>query len=213
MADEQKPVILDNQVNITIRDPNAPKKPVIQGTVKRVKGPKPKEKWTKKFIHAVLGQDVDDPGKYILDNYLVPTGLRMINNTGQTVLKKLSDGLQVGCFGRVVNQNGGFTDYTSYSNPGVAPVQPKTFRLMDSVETFAFATRADADRVLNELRGRLQAYGSISVLDYYEMVGAPADVMQYVLKDRGWVNLDNARVMTSAEGFIIDLPRPISLKG
>ena len=210
--EDNKPVILDNQVNITIRDPNSPvqDKKIISGNVKRVKT---KEKAGKKFVHAFFGEDVENPGEYIVDNYLVPTGLRMLNNAGQTILKHASDGLQMLLFGKVVNQNNGQTDYTSFSNGGQSIQQPTARRLVDAVETFVFGTRVDAERVLNEMRGRIGTYGSVSVLDYYEMVGAPIDNMAYVFKDRAWTNLDSARVLSSPEGFVIDLPRPISLRG
>jgi len=206
------PVILDNSVNITIRDPNMPEqqsKKVVQGSVKRVQK---KEKASKKFVHAFFGQDVENPGEYIVDQYLVPTGLRMLNNAGQTILKHASDGLQMLLFGKVVNQQNGPTDYTSFSSNGQQPM-PRAQRILDAVDTFVFGSKMDAERVLADMRGRINAYGSVSVLDYYDAIGSPIDNTAYVLKDRGWTNLDNARVVPIPEGFTIDLPRPISLRG
>ena len=212
--EENKPVIMDNKMVITIRDPNAPEevnKKVVQGQVKRVKQ---KEKVSKKLIHAFLGPDVEKPGEYIVDNYLVPTGLRMLNNAGQTILKHASDGLQMLLFGKVVNQgSNGQVDYTSFANGGQSSVQPRAMKLMDAVETLVFTNRVDAERVLAEMRGRIQAYGSVSVLDYYEAAGQPIGNMDYVFKDRGWMNLDNARVLSAPEGFMVDLPRPVNLRG
>lgn len=209
MAGNNEPVILNqepNAVRINIQDPNAPKKqPKFANRIPA------KESTASKIKHAFLGPDVDNVGEYVLKEYLEPAGKRMVNNASQTLLKKIGDGIQVLLFGKVVTQNGG-VDYTSYSNPNVAPGynnQPKVYKLLDAVDTFTFRTHADAVETLNYLRGRLATYKSVSVADYYENIGAPVD---YMMVNRGWVNLDSARVVSTPDGFIIDLPRPIALK-
>ena len=59
------------------------------------------------------------------------------------------------------------------------------------------------------MKGRIATYGSASVLNYYELVGEQVD---YMMADRGWLDLSTAEVRSAPEGFIIDLPRPIMLK-
>ena len=208
MADKQEPVILSaepQQIKINIEDPNKPKPKFVN----RQPG---KESFGTKIKHAFLGPDVDKVGDYVLKEYLEPAGKRMLNNASQSILKKIGDGIQVLLFGKVISTQNGGVDYTSFYNPNVGANQngaPKAYKLMDSVDTFTFATRADAQETLDYLRGRIGVYKSASVADYYEHIGAPVD---YMMVDRGWINLDNARVITNPSGFIIDLPRPIALK-
>ena len=213
MPNGQDPVILSHentgQITINIEDPNKPKQPQ-----KFIKKTEPKESVSAKVKHAFLGPDVDKVGDYILKEYMVPTGKKLLNSGIQGLLRKLSDGVQVLLFGRVVSTQNGGVDYTSFANPSVGSSSSgqnsvKAYKLMDAVETFTFPTRQVAQDTLDYLRGRIKTYGSTSVADYYEYIGS---AINYMMVDKGWVNLDGARVISTPEGFIIDLPRPISLK-
>ena len=214
MPNGQEPVILNHepnngQIKISIEDPNKPKQPP-----KFIKKAEPKESVGTKVKHAFLGPDVDKVGDYILKEYMVPTGKKLLNNGIQGLLHKLSDGVQVLLFGRVVSTQNGGVDYTSFANPNIGSGSSgqstvKAYKLMDAVETFTFPTRQVAQNTLDYLRGRIKEYHSASVSDYYEYIGSPVD---YMMVDRGWMNLDGARVISTPDGFIIDLPRPISLK-
>lgn len=214
MPNGQDPVILNHepnagQIKINIQDPNKPK---VQP--KFIKKTEAKESVSTKVKHAFLGPDVDKVGDYVLKEYMVPTGKKILNNGLQWFLHKLSDGIQVLLFGRVVSTQNGGVDYTSFSNPNIAPNsngQPavKAYKLLEAVDTFTFPTRQGAQEALDYLKGRISVYKSASVADYYENIGAPVD---YMMVDRGWVSLDSARIISTPDGFIIDLPRPIALK-
>lgn len=206
---ENKPVILSEEpenFKISIEDPSKPKPQNV--AVKKI--PK-KPTVGEKLVGAFFGQDVTPQtlGDHILNEYAVPTGKRLLNNAAQSTLKHLGDGIQVLLFGKVINSNNGPTDYTSFSNPNTVNSQPQAHKLMDQVETFAFSSRNDAGQVLEYLRGKIATYGSASVLDYYEKVGEPVD---YMMANKGWMDLSTAQIRIAPEGFIIDLPRPIALK-
>lgn len=211
MADKQEPVILSTQpdsIQINLSDPNKPKQPP-----KYSKKDPAKESIGTQIKHAFLGKNVDNVGEFVLKEYLEPTGKRLLNNASQSLLKTIGNGIQVLLFGKVVDQsqNGG-VDYTSFYNPNIGPnqqQQPKAYKVLDAVETFTFPSRAVAMDVLAYLKGRIATYKSVSVADYYEYIGASID---YMMVDRGWINLDGATVIPTPEGFQINLPRPISLK-
>ena len=209
MSNQNEPVILSQEpqaVKINIQDPSKPK-----NQPKFINRTPPKETIGTKLKHAFLGPDVDKVGEYVVTEYLEPAAKRMVNNASQNILKKIGDGIQILLFGKIVNSQAG-VDYTSFYNPNVAPgqnTQQKAYKLLDAVETFTFPTNAAATDALNYLRGRITTYGSTSVSDYYEYIGATVD---YMMVDRGWINLSNARVISTPDGFIIDLPRPIALK-
>lgn len=212
MPNGQDPVILStepsNTIKINIDDPTKPKKPKFTKQIKA------KETVGTKVKHAFLGPDVDNVGDYVLKEFLVPTGKRLLNNTAQGLLKRISNGIQVLLFGRVITGQDGGVDYTSYYNPNVGNNQnqqqtQKAYKVMDAVDIFALS-REDAMETLSYLRGRIKEYGSASVIDYYEHIGAPLD---YMMADRGWKNLDSTQILPMpGNGFYIDLPRPIYLK-
>lgn len=211
MPKNEEPVILSHdpntQIKISIEDPRKPKQAKFTNQIKA------KESVGTKLKHAFLGPDVDDVGNYILKEYLEPTGKRMLNNGAQGILKHIGNGIQILLFGKVVNQQNGGVDYTSYYNSNIGPggqqQQQKSYKVMDAVDTFTMS-RENALETLAYLKGRIKEFGSASVLDYYEHIGAPLD---YMMSDRGWKNLDNVQVLPlPGNGFYIDLPRPIYLK-
>lgn len=214
MANED-PVILSEEpasVRINVVDPNKPKPANTGGRM--IKKPQ-KVPWLDRIIGAAFGQEVnrENLGEYIINNIAVPAGKRMLNNGIQSGLKRASDASQVMLFGRVVSSPNGPTDYTSFSNPQVA--KPGGYSVMDQVDVFAFTDKNKAIECLNYLRGRIQTYGSASVVDYYEWITTNLGVdipLDYNMTYRGWVDLSSVVIAPDPNGFIINLPRPIGLK-
>lgn len=209
MADNK--VILSEEpssIRINIDDPSK----LSSKQIAKAKKLPPKETVVDKVIHGFYGNEVnkENVGEFILKERLVPVGKRMLNNASQNLLKRTGDAIQMLIFGKVLQENNAPVDYTSFSNPNIAnTTQPTAHKLMNQVEQFAFSTRNDAERVLAYMRGRIREFGSCSVLDYYEAVNEPVD---YMMSNQGWMDLTNAQIRVAPEGFIIDLPRPISLK-
>ena len=214
MANNNDPVILSEEpssVRINIQDPNKPK-----AGGKMIKKPQ-KVPLIDRIIGAFFGQDVnkDNLGEKIINDYAVPAGKRMINNGIQSGLKRMGDASQVMLFGRVVNCTNGPTDYTSFSNPNAVNPKPGGYRVMDQVDVFAFTDKRKAEECLAYLRGRIQTYGSASVVDYYEWINTNLQVdipLDYNMTYRGWVDLNNVIITPDPNGFIINLPRPVGLK-
>jgi hypothetical protein len=73
------------------------------------------------------------------------------------------------------------------------------------VKDIYFEYKQDADVVLNEMLSRIDDYGWVSVGDLYALSGISGthNDEQY-----GWFRLDRARIQASADGYILDLPRP-----
>lgn len=204
MAD---PVVLSEEpetFKVTVNDPTKPK---AIATARKIP---PKENAKEKLIHAFFGAEVnsDNLGEHIVKDYAEPTAKKILNTVAQSVLHKLGDAVQMLLFGKIVDNKNGPVDYTSFSNPGIASA-PVAHKLTDKVETFVFSTRQEALKVLDYLKGLIATYGSASVLNYYEAVQEPPD---YMMADRGWMDLSSAEVRNTPEGWIIDLPRPIALK-
>ena len=74
-----------------------------------------------------------------------------------------------------------------------------------------FEDRQDALDVLNNMKGRIDQFGSTTVADYYDLIGKTAPSGQYTTADYGWDNLNDVVVRHNRDGFYIDLPRPVHL--
>lgn len=212
MADK---VILSEEptnVRLNIQDPSKP-----QNNPGRIVTVQKKIPWYDKVISGLFGNEVrhDNLADYLLNNWAIPTGKKMLNNGIQSGLKRTGDAAQVLLFGKVINSNNGPTDYTSFSKPNGGNVVQGAYRVMDQVDTFAFTQQRKAEECLGYLRGRISTYGSVSVVEYFEWINANlgTDIpLDYNMTYRGWVDLNASRVSQSAEGWIIELPRPVALK-
>lgn len=214
MSMNEDKVILSEEpqnVRINIQDPAKPK-PAGQ----MIKVPK-KVPWYDKLISAMFGPEVNSQniGEHFVRDWAIPTGQRMLNNGIQSGLKRAGDATQMLIFGKVINNSGGPVDYSSYSNSNaVKPIQG-AYRVMDQVDTFAFTELKNAEACLSYLRGRIKAYGSATVVDYFEWINDNLRMnipLDYNMTDRGWIDLNSATVSQCAAGYIIELPRPIFLK-
>ena len=72
-----------------------------------------------------------------------------------------------------------------------------------------FASRAEADEVLNTMASLIEQYGQTSVLDLYELSGIK-DV-SFADDKWGWTQLRTASVVRVRDGYLLDLPRTESL--
>lgn len=209
------PVILSEEpknVRINVQDPNKPKQNSGGQMVKRQR----KIPWYDRVIGAFCGQDVnhDNLLEYVVKNWAVPTGQRMLNNGIQSGLKRASDATQMMIFGRVVNTQNGPVDYTSYSQQGATP-SPGIYQVTQAVDVFAFRDINKANECLAYLKGRIATYQSVGVLDYFEWLNDKLGAgisLDYNMADRGWKDLSNVTVKTDPNGYIIDFPRPVFLK-
>ena len=212
MADK---VILSEEpssVKVNIQDPNKPKPAGKMIKVER------KVPFWDRVISALFGSDVTSQnlGEHLLNDYAIPTGKKMLNNGIQSTLKRTGDAAQVLIFGKVISSANGPTDYTSFSNPNAVQKIQGAYRVMEQVDTFAFTNKKQAEECRDYLAGRVKTYSSANVNDYYEWINTHLGMnipLDYNMTDHGWVtDLSDIPVSQRAEGFVIELPRPVYLK-
>lgn len=76
---------------------------------------------------------------------------------------------------------------------------------MTDVVLVTFATRDDAESVINAMIEVILEYGWVSIGDYYDMIGERSTAVH---QRYGWDNLDDVTVKRNADGWVLDLPRP-----
>lgn len=107
------------------------------------------------------------------------------------------------------------TGYTNYANrynnskPATNSYQ-RNVRASNRVEEYAIENRLDAADVLGKLQEIADKYGSVTVADYYEMIGVHTE---YTDNNYGWVVEDIARtnILRVPNGFVLSLPNARSL--
>lgn len=115
---------------------------------------------------------------------------------------------------RTARANGstGHISYNRYSKP--VTNQPSTprpnisnqARARHQFDSIILASRTEADEVIDRLYDLLGMYDSVTVSDFYEMLGiAP----KYTDENWGWTDLHGASVRRVRNGFMLVLPEPI----
>lgn len=78
-----------------------------------------------------------------------------------------------------------------------------------SVQNITFASRADADQVLNLMNEAIMKYGKVSVADYYDLVGITCDYTDY---NYGWYDIRTASIRFVNGGCTISLPKATAFR-
>ena len=68
-----------------------------------------------------------------------------------------------------------------------------------------FASRSEAEEVLNHLISICDLRGVATEGDLYDLAGIPKS---YLRENWGWRDLRNTRVVRTSIGYVLDLPKP-----
>lgn len=77
------------------------------------------------------------------------------------------------------------------------------------LEDILFGTESDALSVLSSMKEIIVNYGYVSIADYYDLAGLPSNV--YTNTKYGWLDLKDAKVIDSMDGYKISLPKVLIL--
>lgn len=77
------------------------------------------------------------------------------------------------------------------------------------MEDILFGTESDALSVLSSMKEIIVNYGCVSIADYYDLAGLPSNV--YTNTKYGWLDLKDAKVIDSMDGYKISLPKVLIL--
>lgn len=160
-----------------------------------------------KFFSTFITEDVDDIGDWALHDVIVPAIKRLID---EMVHGLLYSGERRTASNSKYNRIG-YTTYTTYNNPSSVnkpPVQEKKSNSVLDYDDIVVNNRGDAEVILSKLCELVEVYGSASVADLYDIVGK---THTFVYNKWGWTDLRNADVTRVRDGYLIKLPRIISL--
>ena len=165
----------------------------------------------RKFTDALINQNIENAKEYIVFDIVVPA----IKNTFSDALISIVEMI----FGtrRTAKPGSTTTSYTAYYNKKNGNTQqpttttPSTPYLGLSKRDFdevIVETRWEAEDVIDHLTTAILEYGSVSIADFYELVGIQSS---FTDNKYGWTNLSTATVERVGGGYLIKLPPTVKL--
>jgi hypothetical protein len=155
-------------------------------------------------------------GQFILMEVLVPAAKNMAFDAISAITDSISAGVEHSLFGTSRRSRGGSVrpggqNYTSYSRPSVPvrgaadnvrTISPRA-RSRHSFDEVVFADRGEAEEVLGRLRDVIREFGTASVGDLYDLIGATGNFTDNAW---GWTDLRDARTRQVRQGYLLVLP-------
>lgn len=190
-------------------------KRVVEGSVVRRKQP-----IGKRFAELFVAGDSKSVTQYVFLDVLLPA-------IKDTVVEAVSQGVERMIFGEVrsTNRRPGFSNvghiaYNRYAasravggpprdnNPVGRQPMSRQARITHNFDEIILPTRREAEEVLDTMFDMLTRYETVSVSDLYEMVGETA---QFTDEKYGWTDLHSSSVSRVRDGYLLNLPRPVSI--
>lgn len=171
----------------------------------------------RKISETFMGVDARAVGTHVVFDVILPQLKGMAVDAGTQALERLILGDSAGIrrssssssTSATRGRGSSYTAYNRYSGNS-APVNDEPAYVKSSdVREVIVDTRGDAQNVLDEMFRHLDQYKTVSVAEFYDLVGVTG---RFTDNQWGWTNLNAAGVSRVREGFRIELPRPISLK-
>lgn len=195
------------------QQPDVPKKveKIIEGEVVRRKRP-----LGKRFVEAFIEGDTNTVANYVVMEVLLPA-------LKDAIADAISQGIEKTMFGKVRSASRhatarpssapGYVSYNRYA-PTQQPRrddtrgQARPARGKPDYKDIYVNSRAEGDAVLSKMYDLLESYEVVSLLDLYDMLGEKGD---YTDEKWGWTNLGGSRVTRNSNGYLLELPKPVSL--
>lgn len=149
-----------------------------------------------------LSEDSGTVMSYVVMEVMLPAAKNMISDM-------VSQGVERMLFGdsRPRSGAGNRPGYTSYNNVS-KPAQPRTMskqsRATHDFNDIIFASRGEAEDVLDTLRALINQYDVATVNDLYDLLGLTGE---FTDAKWGWFDLRSASIRPTRGGYLLDMPR------
>lgn len=174
------------------------------------KGAKTRKKSeARKFLGFFIPEDKESVKGYIITDIIIPSIKNGIADVISLVLfgeaGRLGRGGRGGGASKISYQKyyrDDRDDRREYSRPRLAGGF--------DYEEIVFESRGDADLVLDQMEAAINQYGLVTIADLYDLAGMTCQ--NYLANNYGWSDISTARVVSSRDGFYLQLPRTVQIK-
>lgn len=159
----------------------------------------------RKLTDIFIAEDITNVKSYILMDIVVPA----IKDAIEDVVHMLLRGEAGGGRRRSGSSPASKVSYRSYyereRDRRDGPPRPRSEYDLDEI---VISTRGEAEEVLSRMDDMIAMYKTVSVADFYDLIGMSCD---YTANKYGWANIRNAQVVRVRDGWVIKLPRAVPL--
>jgi hypothetical protein len=169
-----------------------------------------------KLVDTMFVGRASEIGESLISDILIPAFKQTVSNlvtNGISMLLYNEKDVKTYNSGNIKRMNGSVitrTDYSTQSNNRVAYRQKGEIGGYTYPKVY-FEDRLDADKVFANMQDQVERYDQVSVRAYCEMTGTQ---FSRIDEDYGWDKQDlvYARIRSTRDGWIINLPRPQRLE-
>lgn len=165
-----------------------------------------KKPLSKRIVENFIGGDPEEVACSIWRDTIVPGAQNL-----------LLDILSMAFFGERNDQRRGsgkysyrgrdYEDYSRYYKGRTEQSRERSRRRdqnrRDGYHSITLTNRADAEAVIDNMRGRIREYGSVSLAELYDLIGM--DSMDYTDNNWGWDDERDLGIRVVSNGFHLDL--------
>ena len=160
-----------------------------------------KRKPLQKILDVLVQEDPETIKRTIMTDVIIPSIKRGLSDTVNMILygKKAKNDRQ---------HNGTMVSYRKYyENPDDRSVEP-SYQMNGNYNNIIIDNRGEAEALLRSMEDAIKRYGVLSIADFYDMVGMKSS---YTDNKYGWSDLRNAGIISTADGYLIKLPKAMAL--
>lgn len=168
---------------------------IVTGTVKSKK-----KGGFHKFTDVFISEDAVNVKSYIFMDVIIPTIKKALYDGFTTSLEMLLYGET----GRKKNSNASRISYRDYYKDDRNLRERSLTRNGYDFNDIVINNRGEAEDVLSSMDELIENYGSVSVADFYDLVGITGN---YTDNNYGWTDIRSANVIRVRDGYMIKLPR------
>lgn len=173
----------------------------------------------KRIKGMFIGGDSKTVIQYVISEVLIPQAKDMITEGVSSGFERLIYGESRPPGRRFGSRPSGpmnHTNYNRYATRGNNPIgrtmrddrTPTASVQNHGLDDILFATRVEAEAVLDRMYDLLSEYENASVSDLYSLIGWTSS---FVDQKWGWTNLQGSSVQRVRDGYLLNIPKPQSL--
>lgn len=182
-----------------------PVQKIVTGKVIQKKTP-----WYKRVASSMIAEDAGSVREYLVDDVVGPALRNLIRDM---VVGSVDRTLFGTSRARRASSVGGPVSSIRNKYHDVPTERPRALsreaRVRHDFDDIVLESRTEALEVIEYLIERIEKYGAATVSDLYDSLGVTGD---FAAQRWGWTDLRDADIRQTRAGFLLDLPRPESLR-
>lgn len=162
----------------------------------------------------MAGEDARSVGSYIFVDVLIPAVKSMLADAASQGVERLLFGDSRGRAKVSGQSRSGYTSYSRmYSGSSGSPEKRELSnrgRSSHDFDEIILESRGEAEEVIDQLSNLVDDYGHAKLSDLYTL----ANISKSYVDDKwGWTDLSSASTSRVRGGYLLNLPRPVVLRG